>query len=73
MEFFVLTIGTIMFIAGYLWTGFDALKHDPEYGKWAFLSGMYRVNYCRANWHRTKLPCSMTILGLLLFFIGMII
>ena len=69
----LLTIGAALFLIGYIWVGWDAVKHDPGYGKYAFLSGVYRFNYCRANWHRTKIPCSATILGMVLILIGIIL
>jgi hypothetical protein len=72
-ELWILTIGAFLFLVGYFWIGFHALKNDPGYGKWAFLSGVYRINYCRGNWSRTKIPCSATILGMVLILIGVII
>jgi hypothetical protein len=69
----LLTIGSFLFLVGYFWIGFHALRNDPGYGKWAFLSGVYRINYCRGNWSRTKIPCSATILGMILILIGIII
>jgi len=72
-ELLLLTIGAFLFLVGYFWVGFHALRNDPGYGKWAFLSGVYRINYCRANWSRTKIPCSATILGMVLILIGIII
>jgi hypothetical protein len=73
MEFVFLTIGAAMFLIGYIWTGIIAFRTDREYGKWAFLSGVYRINFCKANWDRTKIPCSATILGMVLILIGVII
>ncbi|MBN2240815.1 MAG: hypothetical protein JW712_13660 [Dehalococcoidales bacterium] len=72
MGILILTIGALVFMIGYVWTGLDAMKYDPEYGKWAFLSGVYRFNYCRANWNRTSIPCSMTVLGLILILVGIL-
>lgn len=73
MGILVLTIGAVSFLVGYLWIGFDALKNDPGYGKWAFLSGVYRINYCKANWHRTWIPCSTTILGMVMILMGILL
>jgi hypothetical protein len=73
MEFVLLTIGTALFLIGYVWTGYDAVKHDPGYGKWAFFSGVYRINYCRANWNRTMIPCSATVLGMVLILAGILV
>ena len=73
MELILLTMGAFIFLVGYFWTGFHAVKNDPGYGKWAFMSIVYRVNYCRVNWNRTKIPCSLTIIGLVVFFIGMVV
>jgi len=72
-ELLLLTIGAFLFLVGYFWVGFHALRNDPGYGKWAFLSGVYRINYCRANWNRTMIPCSATILGMVLILIGVLI
>lgn len=72
-EIYFLTIGAAIFLIGYFWTSFIALKVDPGYGKWSFLSGVYRINFCKANWSRTKIPCSATILGMVLILIGIII
>jgi hypothetical protein len=72
IKILILTIGASMFLCGYIWIGFDALRNDPGYGKWAFLSGVYRVNYCKANWNRTWLPCSGTVLGMLLILVGIL-
>jgi hypothetical protein len=69
----LLSIGAFLFLVGYFWVGFHALRNDPGYGKWAFLSGVYRINYCRGNWSRTKIPCSATILGMVLILVGILI
>ncbi len=73
MGMYLLTIGATMFLCGYIWIGIVALKNDPVNGKWAFLSGMYRINYCKANWDKMKFPCLSTIIGMLLIFIGIIL
>ncbi len=72
MNIFLLTIGTVMFLISYLWVGVDAIRNDPSYGKWAFFSGIYRINYCKTNWGRTKIPCSGSILGLVLVLVGIL-
>ena len=73
MNILLLTIGAAVFLISYVWVGIDAVKNDPSYGKWAFFSGIYRINYCRANWSRTKLPCLGGILGLVLVLVGLLI
>jgi hypothetical protein len=73
MNVYLVTIGAAMFLSGYVWIGLLALKNDPEYGKWAFLSGVYRMNFCKANWGMTMFPCLATIVGMLLILIGILI
>jgi hypothetical protein len=73
MNIFLLTIGAVMFLTGYVWVGVDALRNDPSYGKWSFFSGLYRLNYCKANWNRTRIPFLGGILGLVLIVVGLLI
>ena len=73
MDILILTIGTTIFLVSYLWIGVDALRHDPQNGKWAFLSGVYRAQYSRASWRKNGLPYTISVIGMLMILIGILL